>query len=65
MNITVNGKTKNIANGTTCRQLIDQFQLKGPLALELNKKICPKTKHAHTILRDDDVLEIVTIVGGG
>ncbi|MCP4712072.1 MAG: sulfur carrier protein ThiS [Planctomycetes bacterium] len=65
MNITVNGKTKDIPQGTTCQQLIDQLQLKGPLALELNKKICPKAQHAHTILNNHDVLEIVTIVGGG
>ena len=65
MNITINGKNKEIAHGTTCRQLIDQLQLKGPLALELNKKICPKTQHEQTILNDGDVLEIVTIVGGG
>jgi len=65
MNITINGKTIEITDGTTCRQLIEQLQLKGPLALEVNKKICPKTKHDQTILRDGDILEIVTIVGGG
>ena len=65
MNITVNGKTKEISDSTTCRQLIDLLQLKGPLALELNKKICPKSQHDQTILHEGDVLEIVTIVGGG
>ena len=65
MHITVNGKIKDIPDGATCRQLIDQLQLKGPLALELNKKICPKNQHVQTILHEGDVLEIVTIVGGG
>ncbi|MFC1782105.1 sulfur carrier protein ThiS [Planctomycetota bacterium] len=65
MKITINGKEKDIAEGTTAQQLLLQLNLKGPLALELNRKLCPKSQHARTILENGDALEIVTIVGGG
>ncbi len=65
MKITINGKERDIADGTTARQLLLQLNLKGPLALELNRKLCPKSQHARTIIENGDILEIVTIVGGG
>lgn len=65
MKITINGIEREIAEGTTAQHLLLQLDLKGPLALELNRKLCPKSQHAQTILENGDVIEIVTIVGGG
>jgi sulfur carrier protein len=35
------------------------------VAVELNLDVVPRAKHAETLLRDGDRLEIVTLVGGG
>jgi len=65
MQIKVNGQTKEITRGATVQQLMAQLSVKGPFAVELNRKVCPKRLHNQTILNPGDVLEIVTIVGGG
>ena len=35
------------------------------VAVELNEEIVPKVKYDETILKDDDVVEVVRFVGGG
>ncbi len=35
------------------------------IAVELNGQIVPKAKYAETVLRDGDVVEVVSFVGGG
>ena len=35
------------------------------VAVELNEAVVPKKQHAETALKDGDVLELVTLVGGG
>ena len=49
----------------TVAQLVEHLGLSAPLAVELNRLVCPKQKHEHTHLKNGDVVEIVTIVGGG
>jgi len=65
MQITVNGKSREMEPGATVEQLLTELGLKGPLAVELNRKVCPKRLHSQTPLNSADVIEIVTIVGGG
>ena len=65
MQISVNGKSREIEAGATVEQLLGDLCLKGPLAVELNRKVCPKRLHSETVLNGGDVIEIVTIVGGG
>ena len=65
MQVEINGQTKELDPGITIDKLLRQLRLTGPVAVELNKNICPKSQHAHTLLKDKDSLEIVTIVGGG
>ena len=36
-----------------------------PCAVEVNRVVVPKADHATHALRDDDQVEIVTLVGGG
>jgi len=35
------------------------------VAVELNRRILPRALHAQTLLSDNDVIEIVALVGGG
>ncbi|MBN1765144.1 MAG: sulfur carrier protein ThiS [Sedimentisphaerales bacterium] len=65
MVINVNGKDRDIPDGMTIKDLLGHLSVKGPLAVELNRKVCPKKLHGQTFLNESDILEIVTIVGGG
>ena len=35
------------------------------IAVELNEEILPKTEYVSTVLKDGDVMEIVSFMGGG
>ncbi len=65
MIINLNGQSKELTEPITVTELIEQLNLKGPLAVEINKMICPKASHHETQIKPGDTLEIVTIVGGG
>jgi sulfur carrier protein len=48
------------------RELIEELGLgAGACASELNRRLVPKKSRAETGLKDGDVVEIVTMVGGG
>lgn len=67
MNITVNGQSTEVSKpDATIVDLIEQLDLKGrAVAVEVNKKLVPKREHATTKLSDNDIIELVTLVGGG
>lgn len=66
MKITLNGETKACSDGTTIEGLLDLFKIdKRRTAVELNSHIVPKKEFSIRALKDADVLEVVTFVGGG
>ncbi len=66
MNICVNGESREVAAGATLADLVDLLGLHPRrIAVERNKKLVRRSQHADTPLADGDVLEIVTLVGGG
>jgi len=66
MKITLNGESREVAEGTTLAALVEQLALKGDrIAAERNLEVVPRAKYAETLLADGDRLEIVTFVGGG
>ena len=66
MNVVVNGESRQVPDGRTVRQLIADEGLAGrAVAVELNKALVPKKAHDATPLREGDVVELVTLVGGG
>jgi sulfur carrier protein len=66
MQLTVNGEAKNYPDGLTVRGLVEALSLsEGPVAVERNREVVPRALHAETVLRDQDVIEIVHLVGGG
>ena len=66
MQVQVNGETRDIAEGTTVTALLSLLGVhSGPVAVERNKQIVPRAKHAETILHPGDELEVVQFVGGG
>jgi sulfur carrier protein len=66
MQVTINGTVRILDEGLTIAQLLVQLG-KNPkfLAVERNYQLVPRTKHVESPLAEGDVLEIVTLVGGG
>jgi sulfur carrier protein len=66
MDIEVNGEARYVADGTTIEGLLRAMEVRQPhVAVEVNLEVVPRAKHAETVLRDGDRLEVVTLVGGG
>ena len=65
MTINVNGQPREVADGTTVTQLIEQHHLTPQkVAVELNRRLI-RTEKYDTALKAGDEVEIVTFVGGG
>jgi thiamine biosynthesis protein ThiS len=65
-NIVVNGDRRAVPAGATVAVLLQTLELSSEhVAVERNREIVPRSAYDETGLADDDVLEIVTFVGGG
>jgi sulfur carrier protein len=66
MNITLNGETRDVPAGTTVAELLGQLEiLPKHVAVEVNLELIPRGRHGDRVLRENDRLEVVTLVGGG
>lgn len=66
MEITVNGQSRRVVEGTTVARLVEELNLPtSHVAVEVNLQLVPRAEHAGHRLADGDQLEIVTFVGGG
>ncbi|MDG1286265.1 MAG: sulfur carrier protein ThiS [Rickettsiales bacterium] len=65
MNITLNGEKKTVTAMTITELLAEISAPPRGIAVEVNAAIIPKSLHAETALNDNDVVEIVSFIGGG
>jgi len=66
MRITVNGEARDVPDRTTVARLLEMLSTAGgPVAVEVNREIVPRSLHADRALAPGDEIEIVTLVGGG
>ena len=66
MSISINGKRREIREGLTVAELIADLELPPEqVAVELNEALLRRALFDQTALREGDVLEVVTLVGGG
>lgn len=66
ISIQFNGQTIDVETGTTLAQLLEQAEIRSQfVAVEVNLEIVPREKHAEHEVADGDVIEAVTLVGGG
>ena len=66
LKVTVNGEQHELADGASVKDLVEMLKLQGkPVAVEVNREVVPKRAHANTVLHEGDVVEVVTLVGGG
>ena len=66
VHITLNGEAKTLAETATVRDLLRDLGLADKrVAVELNKEIVPRSRHAEVRLQDNDRVEVVAAIGGG
>lgn len=66
MQITVNGETRDVADGLTVAGLLETLGVpRQATAVEVNRDLVPRSEHARHVLADGNAVEIVTLVGGG
>jgi sulfur carrier protein len=66
MFLTVNGERVEFLGAATVFELLERLNLLGQfVAVECNDKIIPYKTFRTAELRDGDVIELVTLVGGG
>ena len=64
--IQLNGQPVDVASGTSVVQLLELAEIRTKLvAVEVNMEIIPQPEHASRIVEEGDVIEAVTLVGGG
>lgn len=63
--IRVNGEDLTIDMPATVANVVERRKPRPPFAVELNKQLVKRGAYESTSLTDGDVVEIVTLVGGG
>jgi sulfur carrier protein len=64
--ITVNGEQREMREGATLESLLEALGVRRDgTAVALNDDVVPRTRHAATVLRGGDRLEIIVAVAGG
>jgi sulfur carrier protein len=66
MKLTVNGEERAVPEGLTLVGLLAHLGVDAQrVAIEVNRALVPRARHAEQRLTENDVVEIVTFVGGG
>jgi thiamine biosynthesis protein ThiS len=66
MRVSVNGASREVADGTTVGDLLAALNLaQAAVVVERNGEIVRREDHPGTRLREEDRLEIVRLVAGG
>ena len=64
--IVLNGKEQTVRAGTRVADLCEELGLvPEQVAIELNERVVRRDVRGSTVLAEGDVVEIVTLVGGG
>ncbi len=66
MKIIVNGEERQVADGYTAAQLVEDLGLAGRrLAMEVNLDIVPRSAYPEHAFKEGDRIEVVQAIGGG
>ncbi|MBB5208928.1 sulfur carrier protein ThiS [Chiayiivirga flava] len=66
MTILLNGEPHTLADGTTIAALLAELgHGERRVAVEVNREIVPRGRHATHVLDDGDTVELVHAMGGG
>ena len=66
VSILLNGEQKAVEVDSTILDLLTRLKMNPKfLAVELNRRVVPRSEHIKTKLAENDLVEIVTLAGGG
>ncbi len=66
VNVIINGAPRDVASEITIAALLAELEVsQRHVAVEVNRQLVPRARHAEYQLREGDCLEVVTLVGGG
>lgn len=66
MNVTVNGESREVEEGTTLASLVESLELKTERLVALvNDDVVERSRFSETPLSEGDVVELVTFLPGG
>lgn len=65
MQIELNGEGYELEHDCSIATLLQQLELAGRIAVEVNREIVPRSEQASFMLNADDRVEIVRAIGGG
>ena len=66
MKITLNGESRDLPEAATVTQMLALLGYgERRVAVELNRAVVPKSRHASQVLADGDRIEIIQAIGGG
>lgn len=66
ISLTFNGQSLEVPGGTTITELLEIGEIRASVvAVERNREIVPRKQHATTVAQAGDIIEAVTLVGGG
>jgi thiazole synthase len=66
VHVTINGERRELTGPLTVAELLRHLAVRPEfVAVELNNDLVTRSRHAETAIASGDVLEIVTLVGGG
>ena len=64
--VTINGKSREISLGLSVSDLLESLDLNPSLVVvEMNREILERDRHEEIVVKKGDVLELVHFVGGG
>jgi len=63
--VIVNQITREVPENSSIDDVLALIDAKPPYAVAINYEFVPKTKHAETILREGDAMEVIAPVTGG
>lgn len=66
MRLTLNGEQRELEAGTSLARLLELSGFsERRVAVEVNREIVPRSRHAACVLHEGDLVEIVHAIGGG
>ena len=66
MQIVVNGVERIVPDRLTVAELLVELAAEAKhVAVEVNRELVPRSRHANRQLAEHDAVEVVTLVGGG
>ena len=65
MQIQLNGENRIFESVQTVQDLLDELNLEGRLAVEVNRNIIPRSQFQDFRISPGDTIEIVHAIGGG